>query len=144
MGTVQKVRAPAKSTWSAPALPGSVAFFRTAVFDFADNAGVLDPPLGNLRLAVSEAVSNAVMHAYRNDVVIGSVDVSADLGEHELRVVVVDHGAGFASRTDSPGGGFGVLLMREMADDVEIRAVAPRGTAVHMSFKVNRMRLVDA
>jgi serine/threonine-protein kinase RsbW/stage II sporulation protein AB (anti-sigma F factor) len=106
------------------------------VCEFADSAGVVDPPLENLRLAVSEAVTNAVIHAYRHDVEVGSVDVVADLGHEELRIVVSDHGAGFAARTDSPGAGLGLMLMKKMADGVDIRPVQPRGTAVHMSFKV--------
>ena len=124
------------STWSAAALPESVALLRSAVFDFADRAGVADPPLGRLQLAVSEAVTNAVIHAYRHDAHVGTVDVGATLGDEELRVVVADHGAGFASRPDSPGAGFGLMLMKEMADGIDIRPVEPRGTAVHMSFKV--------
>lgn len=127
-----------ESNWSAAALPESVALLRTAVVEFANSAGVQDPPLGDVKLAVSEAVTNAVIHAYRNDDATGTVDVAADLGADELRIVVSDHGAGFARRDDSPGAGFGLLLMEAMADGVDFRPVQPRGTAVHMSFLVNR------
>lgn len=109
---------------------------RTAVFEFAHGAGVLDPPLGDLRLAVSEAVTNSVIHAYRHEQAPGRVEVAAELDDEELRIVVRDAGAGFAPRDDSPGAGFGLLLMKEMADGLEIRDGRPRGTEVHMSFKI--------
>lgn len=124
----------ATGSWSAAAVPESVHRLRTAVCEFAHGAGVADPPLGDLRLAVSEAVTNAVIHAYRDEPAPGAIDVAAERHRHELRVVVGDSGGGFAPRDDSPGAGFGLRIIGEMTDDLQIRGRRPRGTEVHMSF----------
>ena len=131
------MNAVATGTWSAAAIPESVHRLRTAVCEFAHGAGVADPPLGDLRLAVSEAVTNAVIHAYRDEPAPGDIDVAAEMHQHELRVVVCDKGAGFAPRTDSPGAGFGLRIIGEMADELQIRGRRPQGTEVHMAFALD-------
>lgn len=119
--------------WSAPAVPRSVPELRTALYEFASDS-VPDPPLADMRLAVSEALTNAVLHGYRESDT-GEVAVHAELGRDELRIVVSDAGVGFSPRTDSPGLGLGMRLMQTVADDFEIRSGAP-GTEIHMSFQL--------
>jgi anti-sigma regulatory factor (Ser/Thr protein kinase) len=119
-----------------PATPGAVSQLRGAVAAFAATSGVLDPPLSDVRLAVSEAVGNVVIHSYRNHVEPGLVDVDASVVEGELRVVVADRGDGFAPRHDSPGSGMGLPIIAAVADRFEIRSRAPLGTEVHLSFKL--------
>ena len=53
----------ASASWSAPAAAESVSQLRQAVADFAYEHGVTEPRLSDIRLAVSEAVTNAVVHA---------------------------------------------------------------------------------
>src|SRR5687768_8571469 len=98
----------ATASWSAPASAKSVAQLRQAVADFADEHGVTEPCLSDIRLAVSEAVSNAVIHAFRgreHGTVIASVTTSD--GEW-IEVRVTDDGSGMAPRDDSPGMGLGL------------------------------------
>ena len=120
--------------WSAQALPGCVAGLRQAVVEFANGKGVPDPPLADVSLAVSEAVSNAVRHGYGHGTPAGPVEVAAEWRSRELRVIVSDDGVGFASASDDPGSGFGLRLMDELTDRMEIREHHPRGTEVHLSF----------
>jgi serine/threonine-protein kinase RsbW/stage II sporulation protein AB (anti-sigma F factor) len=120
--------------WSLPAVPAAVACLRTAVGAFASGAGVANPPLADVRLAVSEAVTNAVIHSYRDDPEPGPVDVAAEVGDEGLRIVVSDRGLGFGPRTDSPGAGMGLPIIAAVADRFEIRRRLPAGTEVHICF----------
>jgi serine/threonine-protein kinase RsbW len=107
---------------------------RSAVCDFASQSRVPDPPLSDIRLAVSEAVSNAVIHAYHGEEA-ADVAVSAWLEGDDLRLVIADTGVGIGPRRDSPGLGLGLPLMSSLADSVDVRPANP-GTEVHLCFKV--------
>ena len=121
--------------WSARAVPKAVPELRGEVYRFAESAGVPDPPLADLRLAVSEALTNAIVHGYREEDSAGEVQIAATLEGEELRVVVRDSGVGFKPRTDSPGLGLGLPIIHTVADSVEVRAGRP-GTELHMCFHV--------
>jgi anti-sigma regulatory factor (Ser/Thr protein kinase) len=73
-------------------------------------------------LAVSEAATNVVLHAYRDARTAGSIHVTVTLVENGrfLDIVVSDRGIGMSSRTDSPGMGVGLALMAHEADRLEI------------------------
>src|SRR3954471_17696215 len=78
--------------WSLPATPAAVGQLRHAVAAFALASGVDDPPLANIRLAVSEAVTNVVIHGYRVEAGPGSVDVHAQVNGEQMSVSVTDDG----------------------------------------------------
>jgi serine/threonine-protein kinase RsbW/stage II sporulation protein AB (anti-sigma F factor) len=100
--------------------PGSVAVLRSAVVAFAVTAGARDSACDAIALAVSEAVTNAVMHAYEG-IPRGEVAVEAwPDGDGHLLVQVSDEGIGMRPRTDSPGLGVGLTLITQMADDLRI------------------------
>jgi anti-sigma regulatory factor (Ser/Thr protein kinase) len=83
-------------------------------------------------VVVSEAVANAVMHAYRDQASPGRVRISAGVTADELEIDVSDDGLGMRPRTDSPGIGLGVPLINQLADHVEVESV--HGTRVHARF----------
>src|SRR3954467_6782201 len=97
-------------TW--PATPDHVKDARTCVAALARRAGAPTATLDGVRLAVSEAVSNAVVHGYRGRAP-GAVTVAAEAEDHELRVTVSDEGCGPAPRADSPGAGLGLPLIAQ-------------------------------
>lgn len=117
-----------------PATPAAVSVLRGAVRHFASHVGVSDPPLADIGVALSEAVTNVVMHSYRADPQPGTVKVTALHAARELRIVVEDHGQGCAPRSDSPGIGLGMGLMTALASRVEFRGASPHGTEVHLCF----------
>jgi anti-sigma regulatory factor (Ser/Thr protein kinase) len=123
-------------SWTAPASAQSVAQLRQAVGDFAYEHGVPEPLLSDIRLAVSEAVTNAVVHAYRgraHGTVIASVTMR-DLVWVEVRVS--DDGSGMAPRNDSPGIGLGLPLIRHLSDQFEHRRPPDGvGTELWMRFR---------
>ena len=122
-------------SWAAEAVPDCVPALRNAVVAFAEKAGVPEPPLENLRLAVSEAITNVVLHGYPADET-GSVEVHAETTRDRVRVTVADRGTGYAPRLNSPGAGLGMPIIAAVADAVEIRHREPSGTEVELSFRL--------
>ena len=115
----------ASASWSIPALAEEVVSVRHAAVEFARGEGVSNPPLEDLRLAISEAVTNAVIHAFRAQAGQGTVTVTVDVTLNELvEAVVRDDGIGMSSRGDSPGLGLGLGLIASVADAVEARLPA--------------------
>jgi len=125
------------ASWTAPATAESVPELRQAVVDFADQHGVPEPCLEDIRLAVSEALSNAVVHAFRgraDGTVIASVTVGAS---DWVEVRVTDDGSGMAPRNDSPGLGLGLPLIRHLTDQFEHRSPPDSdGTELWMRFRL--------
>jgi serine/threonine-protein kinase RsbW/stage II sporulation protein AB (anti-sigma F factor) len=104
---------------------------RREVAAFAIRAGMDDAGAGDVRLAVSEAATNAVLHAYRES--DGDLDVRAHIVGPDLVVVVTDTGAGLAPRADSPGLGLGMPLIASVTSTFNVVS-RRRGTEVHMAF----------
>ena len=87
----------------------------------------------NIASAVSEAVSNAVTHAYRFGLAPGEVRVNAVHTGDRLTVVVEDDGVGMRPNLESEGMGVGSTLMAAMA--LEVHYETPeRGVRVTMKF----------
>ena len=110
---------------------------RRAVWDAAVRAGAQEGVREAARLAVSEAVSNVVVHSYR-DTRPGAFTVSVEWDGGELRVIVRDEGCGMAPRTDSPGAGLGLPLIANLADSFSVTAPPGGGTEVVMTFPLLR------
>jgi serine/threonine-protein kinase RsbW len=82
---------------------------------------------------VSEAVTNVVMHAFRLGRGPGSVGVTAEWDADELVMTISDDGIGFLPRTDSPGRGLGLPIIRAPSNSMSIGASAS-GTELRMAF----------
>ena len=107
---------------------------RRQVLDLARESGVSDAALDDVRLAVSEAVTNAVVHGYR-DGTDGAVTVFAEAYDHRLRVVVTDDGCGMMPHLGSTGAGLGLPLIAELTESMSVRpARSGRGTTLCMTF----------
>jgi anti-sigma regulatory factor (Ser/Thr protein kinase) len=114
-----------------PSSPAGVGAMRRDVAAYAQEVGMDADGVGAVRLAVSEAATNAVIHAYREG--DGHLQVHAHVADGELVVVVCDTGPGLAPRSDSPGLGLGMPLMASVT--TRFRIVSPgTGTEVHMAF----------
>jgi anti-sigma regulatory factor (Ser/Thr protein kinase) len=89
-----------------------------------------------VELAVTEAVTNVVLHAYRerdSTARHGRVRVTLDIDTAGASVAVVDDGLGMTVRADTPGLGLGLSLITNLCDQLEIEQRAD-GTTVHMRF----------
>jgi anti-sigma regulatory factor (Ser/Thr protein kinase) len=107
---------------------------RRATAAFAAGEGADPDTLAAIALCVSEAVTNAVVHAYRDEDEPGAVEVEARRSNGYLCLHVRDQGCGLTPRLDSPGLGLGLPLISQAATAVEVRAGAAGGTELVMRF----------
>jgi serine/threonine-protein kinase RsbW len=107
----------------------SVREARRAVREYAEGVGA-DPVV--VELAVSEAATNVVLHAYRDErprtfVVIAAAE------RDRLLVIVRDRGIGMVPNPESPGVGLGLPIISQLADTVEMDS-GPNGLTLTMTF----------
>jgi anti-sigma regulatory factor (Ser/Thr protein kinase) len=122
------------AAWVLPAGPSAVSQLRRRAVEFASTAGASDEVTQAIALAVSEIVTNAVVHAYDGEE-SGQVSVSCCADSERFIVEVVDEGAGIGLGHSSPGIGHGLAIVGSLAQALDV-ASGPdgRGTAVRMGF----------
>lgn len=118
-----------------PARAENVAIVRHALGALGEALEVDEQTLSDIRLAVTEACTNVVVHAYPNGEE-GPLEVLATLADEELTVVVRDEGEGISPRQDSPGLGLGLPLIASLAERVQLGHDARKRTEVRMTFSL--------
>jgi anti-sigma regulatory factor (Ser/Thr protein kinase) len=118
-----------------PACAENVAVVRHALGALDEALAVDAQTLSDIRLAVSEACTNVVVHAYP-DGQEGPMEVLAGLLGDELTVVVRDEGRGITPRPDSPGLGLGLPLIASLAETVQLGHDEQQRTEVRMTFSL--------
>ena len=121
-------------SWTFSANLEAPAAARRLACAYAAGRGAGVDTLDAVALAVSEAVSNVVMHAYRGRMRAGDVEVELRQPDSYLCCYVRDDGDGIVPRMDSPGLGLGLPLISVSADAVEIRQLDHGGTELVMRF----------
>jgi serine/threonine-protein kinase RsbW len=126
-----------------PARAENVAVVRHAIGGLGDAVPAIDGQrLSDIKLAVTEACTNVVVHAY--DGSEGPLHVEASLdGDEELVVIVRDEGRGIAPRTDSPGLGLGLPLIASLAESLELGRDGDQRTEVRMTFRLQEEALAE-
>jgi serine/threonine-protein kinase RsbW len=125
---------PGPMSWSWPAEVSSVSTARHKVVDWLRQHSTPDPPLSDIALVLSEAMSNAVMHAYVGHPEPGDIHVAVRIERDEVMVAVEDHGNGLSPRPDSPGLGYGLALMMALSERFEAQTAERRGTRLRLWF----------
>ena len=120
-----------------PARPENVSVIRHVLGAFAEALRLPDELVEDLRLAVTEACTNVVRHAYPQEVP-GPVEITIRPTEDAVSVVVADHGRGIGSSSDTNGPGLGLPLIAAIADEVELEPVPGGGSRVAMTFARHR------
>jgi anti-sigma regulatory factor (Ser/Thr protein kinase) len=105
------------------------------VTDFAEHCGATARQCDDIAVATSEALTNAVLHAYVGLDLPGEVAVRASVSDGCFEVVVSDRGSGVQPRRDSPGLGLGLGLIARLSDRLVIEDAMP-GARVRMSFAI--------
>jgi PAS domain S-box-containing protein len=114
--------------------PAVVAELRRGVAEFARGHGAGEDAINDMTLAVSEAVTNAIIHAFVGRE-RGRVALTAEAGEDCVLVRVLDDGRGMTPHPESPGLGLGLTMMASMATRCDIReGPSGRGTEVRLAF----------
>ena len=93
--------------------------------------------LADMKMAVSEACTNVVVHAYEGEA--GTLEVEMHAGETGLTIVVRDHGAGIQprpARSEPPALGLGLPLIAALSDAFELRGSTGMGTEVRMTVRL--------
>ncbi len=129
-----------------PSLSVNEGFARSVVGAFATQ---LDPTLeevADIKTAVSEAVTNAIVHAYPKSV--GEIIINASLSGHTLAVTVSDKGVGisdvnkarqpfFSTAGDESRSGMGFTVMETFMDEVTVDSYPGKGTTVEMKKTIH-------
>ena len=116
-----------------PAVPETVTTARRAVEHYLAETKLEHIPLDDIRLAVAEAVGNAVTHAFVEREP-GDVTVQVVQDGGQLRLTVEDNGRGLQPRDDSPGLGLGLGLIKKVTQRFETRSELGAGTKLLMWF----------
>lgn len=122
-----------------PAKPEYITLVRLALTGLAGLRPLNDETLGDLKLAVTEAASNSVRHAYGNGNGDGTVEVVYELEQDRLIVEVIDNGQGFVheqppgDRDELDEGGLGIAIIQALADEFEVGA-RPGGSGSRLRF----------
>ena len=132
-----------------PSKSTNEAFARSAVSCFAAQMDPTMEELGDIRTAVSEAVTNCIVHAYPNE--LGVITLRCRiLKDHVLDIVVKDRGIGITDLQQArqpmftTGGmdrsGMGFTIMESFMTSLDITSAPGKGTTVHMRRKLARKR----
>ncbi|HHT45976.1 MAG TPA: anti-sigma F factor [Firmicutes bacterium] len=130
-----------------PARSENESFVRVVIAAFAAR---LDPTLEELnevKTAVSEAVTNSILHAYEDD--RGVIKINAFLNDRQLTIEIYDTGKGiediakareplFTSKPELERSGMGFTIMENFMDEVKIESIPGKGTAIKMSKSFGR------
>jgi serine/threonine-protein kinase RsbW len=119
-----------------PARAANIAVVRHAFGALGEAFAVDEQVLANIRLAVTEACTNVVVHAYPAGHE-GPLEICATLREEKLVVVVRDEGPGIAPRADSPGLGLGLPLIASLTESVLLGRDDDDRTEVRMTFPLS-------
>jgi serine/threonine-protein kinase RsbW len=114
-----------------PGTSQAVGVLRRDMAELAKDCGMDAEGIADVRLAVTEAATNAVVHAYAE--AEGELSVTAAMHDGELTIVIGDTGSGLVERHDSPGLGVGLALIAKVVERLKIVS-HPGSTEIHLAF----------
>ncbi len=118
-----------------PARAENVAVVRHAFGGLGDALDIDDQVLADVKLAVTEACTNVVVHAYPDGE--GPMEIAAAIRDGRLAVAVRDDGRGMLPRPDSPGLGLGLPLIATLSETLELGRGEDDRTEVCMTFRLD-------
>jgi anti-sigma regulatory factor (Ser/Thr protein kinase) len=120
-----------------PARAENVAVVRHALGGLGEALALHPQTLSDVKLAVTEACTNVVVHAYGDGE--GPMEVAASVDGDALRVTVRDEGMGIVPRPDSPGLGLGLPLIATLTESLELGKAPDDRTEVTMVFRLEQV-----
>ncbi len=131
-----------------PALGRNESFARNVVAGFAVECAPTVGEISDIKTAVSEAVTNAVVHAYDEENDSNLIEIAADIDDdNTLTVSVRDFGRGiedvaearepfFTTKPDAERSGMGFTIIETFMDDLEVESAPGKGTTVIMRKRI--------
>lgn len=131
-----------------PSYSANESFARSAAAAFAAQADPTVQEISEIKTAVSEAVTNAIVHGYRDTV--GMVEMTLRLySDDSLYISVRDKGRGiedieqamtplFTTAAEEERSGLGFSVMESFTDKLRVKSAAGKGTSVTMEKKLSR------
>ena len=116
-----------------PARPENVAVVRHVLGAFAEALHLPIEVVQDMRLAVTEACTNVVRHAYDGSDP-GALEIILRPRDDALDVIVSDHGRGIGPSRDTGGPGLGLPLIAALVDSLEVQHAPHAGSRLAMSF----------
>lgn len=121
------------------------AFARNVIASFMLSLNPTLTEINDVKTAVSEAVTNAIVHGYKNKV--GIVEISAEIDGQSIHIEIKDGGVGienvdlakepfFTTGEESERSGMGFTVMSTFMDSLEVISKLNEGTIVKMSKKI--------
>ena len=132
---------------SFPALSRNESYARAAVGAFVSQLDPTVDELGSVKAAVSEAVTNCVVHAYSECETVGIINITARIKDEEVYIKITDKGCGiedvkkamepmYTTRPDLDRSGMGFAFMEAFMDDLKVSSSVGNGTLVQMKKKI--------
>ena len=117
------------------------SFARVAVVSFVSQLDPTIEELSDIKTAVSEAVTNAIVHGYEDK--LGIITINVHIKEREVTIQIKDRGHGiedinkarealYTTKPDLERSGMGFTIMESFMDKLSVRSVLGRGTTVTM------------
>lgn len=124
-----------------PSMSKNEAFARVVVASFAAQLDPTIEELADVKTAVSEAVTNAIIHGYENQ--IGTVTIECKIEGNKLEIIVEDKGKGiedvekameplYTSKPELERSGMGFTVMETFMDELEVKSEIGKGTKIRM------------
>ena len=128
-------------------IPSNEAFARVVVAAFLTRLNPTMEEIADIKTAVSEAVTNAIIHGYQNEV--HKIEIGATVEKDLLTVHIRDFGVGiediekamepmFTTRRDLERSGMGFVFMEAFMDSIKVESKIGAGTTVTMMKKIGR------
>ncbi|SNX55392.1 anti-sigma F factor [Thermoanaerobacterium sp. RBIITD] len=122
------------------------SFARTVVAAFAAQLDPTIEEIADIKTAVSEAVTNCIIHGYENK--IDYITLKADIEGNKLSIEVIDNGVGiedvnkameplFTTKPDEDRSGMGFTVMQTFMDELKVESTPGKGTTVKMVKYIN-------
>ncbi|ABR48371.1 putative anti-sigma regulatory factor, serine/threonine protein kinase [Alkaliphilus metalliredigens QYMF] len=126
------------------------AFARVVVAAFASQLDPTIEEIADIKTAVSEAVTNSIIHGYENS--MGVVTLTCTIVDNELEIIVEDQGRGiddvqqareplYTSKPELERSGMGFTVMETFMDEVEVYSELKKGTKIRMVKKFKSLNV---
>ena len=135
-----------------PALSRNESFARAAVGAFVSQLDPTLDELGSVKAAVSEAVTNCIVHAYADSDTIGLINITSRIIGNKIYIKISDKGCGiedikkameplFTTKPEQERSGLGFAVMESCSDKVRVSSKKGQGTTVTLIFTVKEKEL---